>query len=252
MLKVVTFNLRYNDDEHGNSVAERVPRLKWVLSQYDADLMGFQEATPRWMEHLRRDYGDAYDCFTKCRDEEAREAAPVFWKKDRFECVDQGYFWLSDTPDVPSRGYDAWGCYRICTWVTLRDKREGGAFTYFNTHFGFGDREQMCSVKLVLDRVSRISAGGAILTGDLNMHMESPAYRELSRHLTDVNMATVRDRRPTYHDYDINRADPEDHIDFCFISREHLRPIASRRMDETVDGEFPSDHYGVYSEIGWK
>lgn len=252
MLKVVTFNLRYNDDENGHSVAERAPRLRRVLSGYDADLMGFQEATPKWMELLRRDYGEAYDFFTKCRDEEAREAAPVFWKKDRFECVDKGYFWLSDTPDVPSLGYDAWGCCRICTWVTLRDKKKSGVFTYLNTHFGFGDREQMLSVKLVLDRISRIAGDRVILTGDLNMHMGTQSYQELAKHLVDVNMATVRDLRPTYHDYDIHRADPESRIDFCFISRETLRAITSRRMDEMVDGKFPSDHYGVYSEIGWE
>lgn len=249
MLKILTFNLRYNDDGDGNSVAERAPRVEAVIAPYRPDLMGFQEATPRWMALLTQDYGGEYDYFSKCRDEDAREAAPIFWRRDRFRCLDRGYFWLSDTPDQCSMGYDSWGCYRICTWVTLEDLAEGGSFTYFNTHFGFGDWEQMRSVELVLARMKSIAEGRAIFTGDLNMHMEAPAYRALREALVDVNMATMKDLRPTYHNYEPDRSDPESHIDYCFVTGETFRPRDSRRVDGLVDGKFPSDHYGVYSEI---
>lgn len=247
MIDIVTFNLRYNDDVGNNSVAERAPRIRRVVDAYSPDLMGFQEATPRWMGLLQPGYQERYDCFTKCRDQEAREAAPIFWKKDRFRCLDRGYFWLSDTPDVCSMGYDQWGCYRICTWVTLEDLGSGEKFSYFNTHFGFGDWEQTRSVELVLDRIAKIAPGKAILTGDLNMSMDSAPYKLLSRTMTDVNMATVRDLRPTYHNYEPDRNDPESRIDYCFVSG--FRPVDSKRMDALVDGNFPSDHYGVFSRI---
>ena len=55
-MKVVTFNLRCGNDPNGNSIEERAPRLKAVMDRYDADLVGFQEVTPAWMEHLTADF----------------------------------------------------------------------------------------------------------------------------------------------------------------------------------------------------
>ena len=61
MIKVITFNLRCANDVDGNSIDERAPRLKKVLAPLDADLIGFQEVVPRWMEHLEKEYGEAAD-----------------------------------------------------------------------------------------------------------------------------------------------------------------------------------------------
>ncbi len=250
MWKTVTYNLRYNNDKDGNSIRERAPRLKRVLGGYDADLMGFQEILPEWMGYLQRDYNGTYEIFAKYRGPgENSEAAPVLWRRERFECLDRGYFWLSETPDRESCWYHEGELNRICTWVKLRDKQEGACFTYFNTHLGFGDREQLMAARLILARIAEIADGRAILTGDFNLHKETAAYRELTRVLTDCNEATAKDRRPTYHDYNRNCTDSEKLIDFCFVTPETMRPIASKRMDEMVEGGYVSDHWGVYSEI---
>lgn len=91
-MKIVTYNLRYQDDENGNSIDQRAPRLKQVLSAYDADVMGFQEVTPGWLLHLERDYGEAYEIFSRYRGGAGLEAVPILWKKARFVCVDRGTF----------------------------------------------------------------------------------------------------------------------------------------------------------------
>lgn len=245
----VTYNLRYQDDENGNSIDERAPRLKQILSAYNADLIGFQEVTPRWLWHIEEDYGGEYEIFSRYRDEVSREAVPILWKKERFCCIERGCFWLSDTPDEESAGYDESGCYRICMWVKLREVESGRIFAYFNTHFGFGEAEQAASVRLLKDRI-QAAAVPSVLTGDFNLNRKSRGYRELTCFLTDVNAATDNDLRGTWQNYERENADPQNQIDFCFIT-EGLSPCGSRRMDELVDGCFASDHYGVCARIEW-
>lgn len=246
-MKVITFNLRCANDPNGHSIDERAPRLKKVLDQYDADLIGFQEVVPRWLEHLEEDYGADYEIFNKYRATHNNEATPMMWKKSRFDCLDKGYFWLSDTPDMESQGWDSIGCYRICLWAKLQDKQDGKVFTFFNTHYGFGDYCQVNSGRLILDHIKAMKTDAAILTADFNMHHNSAGYKKLTEELVDVNMATTKDLGTTYQGY--NPEHTGSLIDFCFVTPETVTPITSKRLTETFDGKFPSDHYGVYSEI---
>ena len=81
---------------------------------------------------------DKYDIFNKYRSESNLESTPILWKKDKFECLKTGYFWLSDTPEVESRGWDElYNCYRICVYAILKEKATGKTFNFMNTHFGF-------------------------------------------------------------------------------------------------------------------
>ncbi len=246
-MKVVTFNLRCGNDPNGNSIEERAPRLKAVMDRYDADLVGFQEVTPAWMEHLTADFGDEYEIFNKYRAEKNLESTPMMWKKDQFECLDKGYFWLSDTPDIESKGWDTMGCYRICLWATLRSRKTGVEFTFFNTHYGFSDACQLASGKLIMDHISAMKIKAAILTADFNMTPNSAGYRQLTSYFVDVNAKTANDTRTTFHGYNLEHTGSL--IDFCFVTPDTITPLASKRIDDLVDGKFPSDHYGVYSEI---
>ena len=58
----------------------------------------------------------------------------MFYRKDRFDAVKSGTFWLSETPDAP--GSKSWNavCPRICTWVQLADKATGRTFCFANAH----------------------------------------------------------------------------------------------------------------------
>ncbi len=62
------------------------------------------------------------------------EASLVCYRKDRFEVLRSGTFWLSETPDVP--GVKGWGaaCPRVCSWALLKDRRSGASLTFANTH----------------------------------------------------------------------------------------------------------------------
>ena len=244
-LKVISFNIRYCDDKDGNSIKERAPRLAEVTKKYDADIIGFQEYTVPWEEQIAKFYPE-YEIFNKYRSVYQLESAPILWKKDRFECISKGYFWLSDTPEVESRGWDSlYNCWRMCEYVTLRHIESGKLFTYMNTHYGFGDKGQIDSSRLIYDYSRKISLLPTLITGDFNMTPESLGYAEMVKHFTDVNAVTANDRRTTYHEY--GRVDNQ-HIDYCFIN-DKVKPISLRLIDEIVDGKYPSDHYGLFVRL---
>ncbi len=244
-LKIISFNIRYCDDKDGNSISERAPRLAEITSKYDADIIGFQEFTVPWEEQIAKFYPE-YEIFYKYRSVNELEAAPILWKKDKFECLDKGYFWLSDTPEVESRGWDAlYNCYRMCEYVILRHIESGKEFTHMNTHFGFGDKGQTDSSRLIYEYSKKISKNPTFITGDFNMRPTSLGYDEMVKHFTDVNEATINDRRTTYHGYG---AVDDEHIDYCFIDNK-IKPISLKLIDETVDGKYLTDHYGLFVRL---
>lgn len=244
-LKIISFNIRYGDDPNGNSIKERAPRLAEITRGYDADLIGFQEYTVPWETEIEKFYPD-YEIYNKYRSVHELESAPILWKKDKFDLLDTGYFWLSDTPEVESRGWDElYHCWRMCQYVILKHKESGKVFTYMNTHYGFGDNGQTKSSKLVYDYSKKISNNPTFITGDFNMRPDSLGYAEMVKHFTDVNGATINDRKTTYHGY--GTVDNE-HIDYCFID-DKIKPKSFKIIDELVDGKYPTDHYGLYIEL---
>ena len=247
-LKVISFNIRCTDDKDGNSIPERAPRLSDIISRYDVDLIGFQEYVPQWEEFIKKDFGDKFDIFNKYRAVTNLESAPILWNKEKFECIKTGYFWLSDTPEGESKGWDEkYDCYRICSYVVLKERKSEKKFAFMNTHFGFGDTGQIKSVKLIYDYSKEISPYPTFVTGDFNMRPETPAYKVMSELFTDVNAVTSNDLRQTYHGYN-----PENfkdaHIDYCFVDKT-IKPISQKLIDDLSEGMFPSDHYGLYIKI---
>lgn len=245
-LKVISFNIRYGDDPNGNSVCERAPRLAKITEKYDADIIGFQEYTVIWEKEIEKYYLDKYEMFNLYRSKSELEGAPILWKKDKFELLDKGNFWLSDTPEVESRGWDElYNCWRMCEYVILKHIESGKVFTYMNTHYGFGDNGQVASSKLIYEYSKKISSNPTFITGDFNMRPDSLGYAEMVKHFTDVNGATVNDRRTTYHGY--GTVDNE-HIDYCFID-DKIKPVSLKIIDDLVDGKYPTDHYGLFIEL---
>ena len=250
-LKVISFNIRCCDDVDGNSIAERAPRLNELISKYDPDILGLQEYRPKWEEHFVKYFSEKYDIYSVPRTtkEGHPEAVPMLWRKDRFECLKKGCFWLSDTPEEESRGWDEkYNVNRICCYAVLKERLTGKTFTFMNTHFGFGDSCQTKSARLIQKYADMISSDApTFCTGDFNMNSESLGYKEMVKRFTDVNAVTLKYDGVTFHGYA-----PEKYkggpIDFCFIN-DGVTPRSCKIIDELVDGKYPSDHYGLYLEL---
>lgn len=248
MLKIITFNIKCGGSGI-YSVEHRAPLLKEVLDKYDADLIGLQEAIPEWMECIEKDYGEEYGIFNQYRAKDSLESTPLLYKKSRFECLDHGHFWLSETPSMESGVWDNYGHNRICVWAKLFDKQEGTTVAFLNTHYGFGDDNQLKSGDLILRYIKAMKVDACFLTADFNMYPDSPGYKQLTGRLVDCNAATVNDMRTTFHGYAPEKRAHLKPIDFCFATPETVTPITAKRLDELVNGEFPSDHFGFYFEV---
>lgn len=248
-INMISFNLRCCDDPNGNSIAERAPRLRKILPQYNADILCFQEISEPWQPYLEADYTNEYEMYLQFRNQTGYlEALAILWKKEKFECVDRGCFWLSDTPEVESRGWDAvYNCFRICIYAILKEKETGRSFVVMNTHYGFGDKGQIDSCNLIHAYSKKISHLPTFVTGDFNMHYTSPAYETMTQLFRDVNTYTANDLRSTWHNY-APEVITNSHIDYCFVD-EKITPVQQVILTDTVDGKFPSDHFGLYCTL---
>lgn len=246
-MKIITFNIRCADDPDGHSIDERAPRLKEILAKYDPDIVGFQEATPKWLNYITEYYGENYEIFNKYRSSANSESVPIMWKKDKFDCIDKGYFWLTETPWIEYWGDEKYRYKRICMWVRFVEKATQKEFYYFNTHFGFGDPEQLLSVDLICKTAKLMNAERFAITGDFNMTPESKAYTAMTKQFSDVNMITERDMGTTFHGY--GKEGVNEHIDYCFITPETITANGSKVIYDMVDGKYPSDHYGILFDL---
>jgi endonuclease/exonuclease/phosphatase family metal-dependent hydrolase len=262
-VRILTYNLRVNTASDGpNAWPRRKDLAAAVIRSHGADLVGCQEALKGQVLDLAgRLTGFAW--FGVARDDggEEGEFNPVFYRPARFELLRDSTFWLSADPSVPGRGWDA-ACIRIVTWGEFRDRKTGGRFFLFNTHFDhLGSTARRESALLLLSRVRRISgSGSAVVTGDFNSTPDSAAYRIL----TDADPAgagsplvdsEVAARRPhsgpagTFNGF--GTPDPESEgrpIDFIFVTRDWT-VLRHATLDDTFGGRFPSDHWPVLAEI---
>ena len=109
----------------------------------------------------------------------AGEYAAIFYKKDRLRLLDQGNFWISETPDRPGLGWDA-ACVRICTWGKFAGQTatNDDAFYFFNLHMDHvGVVARREGAKLIVRKIREIAQGApVIVTGDFNVDQNDEIY----------------------------------------------------------------------------
>ena len=174
-LRVGTYNIRYSagdKEDSPNAWNKRKSDMVDLIVKMNLDAFGLQEVCPNQTAYLMERMPQ-YSFVGEYRnaDRKSGEASPVFWRKDRFDEDGHGTFWLSETPEVPGR--KSWGaaCPRVCTWVRLRDKRNGKAFCFVNTHTDHMSK-LACEegLRLILMRMKEFAPSGmpVIFTGDHN------------------------------------------------------------------------------------
>lgn len=178
---LATYNIRYyttSDSLQGDKWQTRSKVIADLARFHEFDIFGTQEGLKFQLEDLRNKLGK-YDYIGAGRDDgkSAGEHTAIFYRPDKFEVLDQGHFWLSETPDKPGKGWDA-VCYRICTWGKFRHRASGKDFMLFNIHLDhIGKKARVESVRLVMDKAAEI--GGdmpAFIMGDLNVDQTSDCY----------------------------------------------------------------------------
>lgn len=183
-LDVGTYNLRnnHNDDaKHGNGWDVRKSVCAQLIQYHEFDIFGTQECYVDQLEDLKS-LMPGYQYIGVGRDDGKQEGeySAIFYRTDKFDVVDSGNFWLSETPDKPTFGWDA-ACIRICTWAHFRCKDTGFEFLFFNLHMDHvGKVARVESAKLVQQKMQEFGSElPAILTGDFNIDQNHPSFKEI-------------------------------------------------------------------------
>lgn len=250
-LKLMTFNVRYTDDENGHSIAERAPRVKATVEQNDPDIVGMQEVVPAWKALLEETMGDQYGIITHYRSESNKEGLSILYKKDRFTFIDEGFFWCSDTPEIESKGWDS-QFPRICSWVRLKHSSTGKEVMFFNFHGEYNDEFAEGSCKLILKEAAKYPNAAAFLVGDFNLstgmagHTYFASYFDEARTLLSNPTSDVFDgTRPGGYPNPQAADETLPAFDYLFHQEEKAEAV-DYIIDKTrFDGYYASDHYAV-------
>lgn len=188
-LKVGSYNIRCPSDKGDNAWERRRSDLVSLVRTLDFDVFGLQEVAPRQAKYLRKALPQ-YKMVGEFRnaDRKSGEASPVCYRKDRFEAIDKGTFWLSETPDVP--GSRSWktSCPRVCSWLLLKDKKNGKTFCFANAHTDHRSAlARLEGMKLVIKRMRDFAPPGTpiIFTGDHNCLENSKPAKAVAEILKD-------------------------------------------------------------------
>lgn len=247
---VMTYNI-YMGGTGEKAPENRAPLVKQNVEKFNPDSFGMQEVTEEWYEILKETFPD-YGYIGKGRAKDfGGEASPIFYKKDKFELVDGGTFWLSKTPEKPSKGWDAM-FNRVCTYAVLKDKATGFTYAHFNAHFDhLGVIARQESVAVVTKKIAEIAPDmPVVFTGDLNENMESDMYSSvISSGFADSRVLSGSDDNSgTFHGYS-DLTTKELPIDFIFANG-YVKSVSSYAVDRNkLNGIYPSDHHPVASTL---
>ena len=257
ILGVMSFNVRLSAADDGeNAWPKRRDLFFQTVHNFGPDLVGFQEVLADQYDAMIARMPE-YAFSGVARDDGRRkgEWSLIGYRKTRFTLVDHGDFWLSEQPTVPgSKSWDA-ALTRICSWVRLRATATGREFVYANTHFDHkGVIARREAGKVLSRELSRIAAGvPAILTGDLNVTEDDPAYAVLVGPATpgairwiDAYREVHRVRQPdelSFHAFQGGATGSR--IDFIFHTAHFAATEAAIDRTASADHHYPSDHYAV-------
>ncbi len=250
-MRIMSFNIRCTNVGK-DSWEDRIGIVSQTIIESEADSVGVQEATPEWMAALKETIGDMYAYVGVGRDDGDNEGeySAIFYLKDKYNAVDSGTFWLSETPDKVSFGWDA-ACRRVCTWVVLENKGTSEKYVHINSHFDhIGISARKNSVDMIVNKAKEYTDLPVVFTADMNVKQGSDNYNQFveSGVLRDTKFATTNTMDYcTYHD-----TKPQNHkddvIDYVMIN-EHFDAVAYRVVTEGIDGRFVSDHYPIYADL---
>jgi endonuclease/exonuclease/phosphatase family metal-dependent hydrolase len=250
----MSYNLRLDTPDDGvNQWPKRMDKVVALITQYNPDIIGVQEALHHQLQDLLKKLPDYSYCGVGRDDgKEKGEYSAILFRNSRFGLLDTKTIWLSETPEVPgSKSWDA-AITRIYTIGRFFDRDTKKEFLMVNTHFDHvGKIARAASAKLIKAYLAEIKAGGStapvIVSGDFNSEPTEESYLNMLNE--DHEDLILLDSRPaasttgTYCGFKVGGM-PCKTIDFIF----HTKEWVARNYQVITDNDgtfYPSDHLPV-------
>ncbi len=189
-IEVMSYNIRYDNSKDGkNQWSFRKKTLINYFSKSSPDIIGMQEVLNNQLTDLSTSL-EEYDYVGVGREDGKTkgEYSPILYRKSKYKVLKSSTFWLSETPNIISVGWDA-ALERICTYALFEDRKTKKQFWVFNTHFDHRGRVARAeSVKLILNQISRLNTEiqPTLITGDFNLTPETDPIKKLQSRFQDV------------------------------------------------------------------
>ncbi len=258
-IRMVSYNIRYNNPgDNENAWPFRKEKVAGLLAFHKVEIAGLQEVLKDQLDDLET-LMPGFGWFGAGRTDGKTEGefAPVFYLKSRFEILETGTFWLSETPGKPSKGWDA-ALNRIVTWGKLFDKSAMQSFYIFNTHFDHQGKEARAESARLLTRKIYEVAGPApvVVTGDFNFTDEDEPYTILTggNNPHRIEDALLKSQIPHYGPLSTfaggfdEACKPGKKIDYIFIKNQ-VSVMHHGILTDSRAGICPSDHMPVLAEV---
>jgi endonuclease/exonuclease/phosphatase family metal-dependent hydrolase len=253
--KVMSYNIRYDNPNDGeNSWVNRKELLCSQLAFYEPDVFGIQEALPNQVQDISNAL-PKYTFVGIARDGIGKgESSNIFFKKDKFKLLEQNTFWLSETPEIISKGWDA-ALNRICTYALLKENKTKQIFWIFNTHLDHqGEIARTKGIALILYKIKMLNTQNypVIFMGDFNS--EPTEERIINLKTKMIDSQEISEEKPfgpsgTFNAFKHNEPVLKK-IDYIFLSKEsNIKVYKYAVLSDSKDLKYPSDHLPVYVEI---
>jgi endonuclease/exonuclease/phosphatase family metal-dependent hydrolase len=255
-IRVMSYNIRYHapeDYNNGNGWNDRKERLVQFFKFHSPPIIGMQEVVVDQLEFIDQNLSN-YDYVGVGRNDgkNAGEHTPIFYDKNKFELLENDDFWLSETPDVPSKSWDA-ALNRVATYAKLKDIETGEKFFILNTHFDHkGEIARIRSSELIVKKINELAKDlPVIFMGDLNTLPGSEAYNNIENFLNDAFLIT---KEPTYgpigtsSGFEVCADKILRRIDYIFVN-DKIEVLNHSHLTDSYYKKYHSDHLPVLSKI---
>lgn len=251
---IMSYNIRYdNPNDNENSWDQRKEALVDLIAYYHPDFLGIQEGLFNQVDYIS-DHTKNYAMIGVGRDDgkKAGEFVALYYDAGKYELIDQKTFWLSQSPDIPSKSWDA-ALNRICTYGLFKEKNGNRRLHVFNTHFDHrGPEARKMSAKLILEKIEDYAPQGSqvVVMGDLNSAPQSEPILLLTAELEDGRISSKKKFYGpigTFNNFDKSMV-PDRRIDYIFVK--NLGVTYYRHIDDRRPNNYwVSDHLPILIEI---
>jgi endonuclease/exonuclease/phosphatase family metal-dependent hydrolase len=253
-LTLMSFNIRFDNPGDGdNRWDKRRDDVAQTMLFHQAQVCGLQEALHSQIQDLlQRMPGYAFVGVGRDDGQLKGEFSPILYDTRRLQLLDSGTFWLSDTPEKVSKGWDA-ALPRVATWAKLRDKTVRKVFFVVNTHFDhIGQEARKNSATLIVQRVQQLAGSSrAFIMGDFNARPEEAPITVLLQAYRDCKALS---QMPHFGpEATFNGFGPKEQegmrIDYIFCNDPSVKVLQHATLSGTWGGRFASDHHAVMARV---